>query len=147
MQARRIYLSSPNLPAVASLPPQDLAVLTEAERSCLRRYVDCLLATIGSGLREVIVFGSVARGESWPKGIPIRSDLDLVVVTESPLPDSLTSELIDATLPLFLECGRQIGPQFRTTEQLNADDEGAAAFLKNVKHDGVCIYTRAPMLG
>jgi predicted nucleotidyltransferase len=33
----------------------------------------------------VRVFGSVARGESWPAGIPIRSDLDLLVLVSEPI--------------------------------------------------------------
>jgi hypothetical protein len=43
-----------------------------------------------------------------------------------------TSGLLDATLPLFLECGRQIGPQFRTRELLeNASDDRTATFLQS----------------
>jgi predicted nucleotidyltransferase len=80
-----------------------------------------------------VLFGSVARGESWPQGMPIRSDLDLLVVTSSPLTEERQQQLVDATYPLFLECGRQIGPQFRTRAQV---DE-SSAFLENVRRDGV----------
>jgi predicted nucleotidyltransferase len=87
------------------------------------------------------VFGSVARGESWPRGMPIRSDLDLLVVTHSPVPEPTQEELIQATMPLFLECGRQLGPQFRTLESLeHPKDERAATFRANVKRDGISIY-------
>jgi predicted nucleotidyltransferase len=91
----------------------------------------------------VIVFGSVARGESWPRGMPIRSDLDLLVITDSPLPGELVDELVRATMPLFLECGRQLGPQFRTRPGLaEPKDERAAAFLANVEREGITIYRR-----
>jgi hypothetical protein len=92
----------------------------------------------------VIVFGSVARGESWPRGMPIRSDLDLLVITRSPLPESTQEELIHATMPLFLECGRQLGPQFRTRASLERpkDDRGAE-FVANVKRDGISVYSRS----
>jgi len=88
----------------------------------------------------VIVFGSVARGESWPRGMPIRSDLDLLVICDRPLSEEKVDELVNATLPLFLECGRQLGPQFRTRVGLA---EGSAAFLANVEREGLTIYRRS----
>ena len=69
--------------------------------------------------------------------MPIRSDLDLLVVTDAPLSEPLVQELLDATFPLFLECGRQIGPQFRTREQLEAEDERTLAFRENIARDGL----------
>jgi hypothetical protein len=99
--------------------------------------------TLGDELDEVIVFGSVARGESWPRGMPIRSDLDLLVITHLPLPPGTAEQLIHATMPLFLECGRQLGPQFRTRAGLaDPKDERAATFLANVERDGISIYRR-----
>ena len=87
------------------------------------------------------MFGSVARGESWPRGMPIRSDLDLLVICDRRLPDEEVDELIQATMPLFLECGRQLGPQFRTRAGL-ARPEGAA-FLANLEREGITIYRRS----
>jgi predicted nucleotidyltransferase len=121
----------------------DLPVLSDAERSCLARYVAVLLERLDDRLEEIVLFGSVARGESWPAGMPIRSDLDLLVITKTTLEENTTSELLDATLPLFLECGRQIGPQFRTREQLESpSDDRTAAFLANLERDGICLYQR-----
>jgi predicted nucleotidyltransferase len=117
-----------------------LPLLTSSERGCLARYLQLLEQTLGENLREVLVFGSVARGESWPRGMPIRSDLDLLVLTHSPVAEPVIEELIDATLPLFLECGRQIGPQFRTREQLAADDERTTTFRENVARDGISVF-------
>jgi predicted nucleotidyltransferase len=92
----------------------------------------------------VIVFGSVARGESWPRGMPIRSDLDLLVVTGSPVPEPTQGELIHATMPLFLECGRQLGPQFRTWASLERPKDGRGAeFLADVEREGIAIYSRS----
>ena len=94
-----------------------LAILNGAERRTLDAYVELLRGWLGERLLSVRVFGSVARGESWPQGMPIRSDLDLLVLVRDPLEPSLQHELIDATYPLFLESGRVIGPLFRTPEQ------------------------------
>jgi predicted nucleotidyltransferase len=94
-----------------------LAILTETERRTLDAYVELLRRRLDERLLAVRVFGSVARGESWPQGMPIRSDLDLLVLVRQPLEPELQQELVDATYPLFLESGRVIGPQFRTPEQ------------------------------
>jgi len=115
----------------------DLPVLESVERSCLARYLELLVDELGGELEEVVLFGSVARGESWPKGMPMRSDLDLLVVTASALPKEKEKGLIDATYPLFLECGRQIGPQFRSRRQL---DDASDAFAENVRRDGIRMY-------
>ena len=48
--------------------------------------------------------------------MPIRSDLDLLV-SSRPLDPALTEELLAVTYPLYLESGRQLGPQFRTEAQ------------------------------
>ena len=94
-----------------------LAILTDTERRTLDAYVRLLRERLGKRLVSVRVFGSVARGESWPRGMPIRSDLDLLVLVREALEPELQQELVDATYPLFLESGRVIGPQFRTPEQ------------------------------
>jgi predicted nucleotidyltransferase len=87
-----------------------LPLLNETERGCLERYLDLLADRLGDDLVEAQVFGSVARGESWPRGMPIRSDLDLLVVTRRELAQEEKDALFDETFPLFLECGRQISP-------------------------------------
>jgi predicted nucleotidyltransferase len=94
-----------------------LEILDAAERRTLEAYVALLRERLGERLLRVAVFGSVARGERWPAGMPIRSDLDLLVIVRDPLEPALAQELVEATYPLFLESGRQIGPQFRTPEQ------------------------------
>ena len=88
----------------------ELPSLSASERSCLERYLDLLAERLGDDLVEAQVFGSVARRESWPAAMRIRSDLDLLVVTRRTLAQTEKDELFDLTYPLFLECGRQISP-------------------------------------
>jgi predicted nucleotidyltransferase len=38
---------------------------TSSERSCLERFLDTLRSVFGSDLREVWLFGSFARGDTW----------------------------------------------------------------------------------
>jgi predicted nucleotidyltransferase len=97
-----------------------LELLNDVERRTLDAYVALLRERLGERLLAVRVFGSVARGERWPAGMPIRSDLDLLVLVAPPLDPEIVQELLDATYPLFLESGRQISPQFRTPDQHEA---------------------------
>ena len=97
-----------------------LELLNDVERRTLDTYIEILRERLDERLLAVRVFGSVARGESWPAGMPIRSDLDLLVLVSTPLDEAEIGELVDATMPLFLESGRQISPQFRAAEQHSA---------------------------
>ena len=107
----------------------------------MARYLDVLEERLGGELEEIVVFGSVARGESWPRGMRIRSDLDLLVITRSPVSEETEDELIHETMPLFLECGRQLGPHFRTRKSLeHPKDERDAAFVANLESEGISIY-------
>jgi predicted nucleotidyltransferase len=96
---------------------EPLEILSEVERRTLDDYVALLRERLGENLVSIRVFGSVARGERWWPGMPIRSDLDLLVLVREPLAPALQQELLDATYPLFLQSGRQLGPQFRTEGQ------------------------------
>jgi predicted nucleotidyltransferase len=103
-----------------------LELLNDVERRTLDAYVSLLVARLGDRLLAIRVFGSVARGESWPRGMPIRSDLDLLVLVTAPLGSQEQAELVDATLPLYLESGRQISPTFRTVAAHSASPSSAA---------------------
>jgi len=115
--------------------PDPLRHLTEGERDCVRRYVALLRERLGPELVRVVLFGSAARGDMWGAGLPMHSDIDLLVVTATPLAETAVKELINETYPLYLECGRQIGPQFRTEASLGSD-----AFAANVARDGVEVW-------
>jgi predicted nucleotidyltransferase len=115
--------------------------LSSAERGCLQRYIAHLAETLEDELKAIWLFGSAARGDAWWPAMRIRSDIDIVVITRAPLADDLQEELVNATYPLFLECGRQIGPQFRTAAELEV--EPPTAFLENLRRDGVLLWRPA----
>jgi predicted nucleotidyltransferase len=110
-----------------------LELLTDLERRGLDAYVVLLRERLGDDLLAVRVFGSVARGEAWGEGMPIRSDLDLLALVRKQLEPALQQELLDATYPLYLESGRQLGPQFRTPEQHGASPSRAAIDADSVE--------------
>jgi predicted nucleotidyltransferase len=118
-----------------------VASLTDAERECVRRYCALVADTLGPNLRRVILFGSAARGDMWPEASPMHSDVDLLVETDREVAADERSDLVDATYELFLECGRQISPTFRTVEQLaSSRDERVQEFAERLAADGVVVW-------
>jgi predicted nucleotidyltransferase len=94
------------------------------------RYCALVRERLGDGHERLVLFGSAARGAMWDAGSPMHSDIDLLVVTREPLPDEVAEQLLNETYPLYLESGRQIGPQFRAAVQhavRRRDIEGAVA--------------------
>jgi predicted nucleotidyltransferase len=77
------------------------------------RYCALLRERLGADLVDITLFGSAARGEMWPDHSPMHSDIDLLVITRGEIPPETQEELLNETYPLFLECGRQLSPQFR----------------------------------
>jgi predicted nucleotidyltransferase len=103
-----------------------------------------LTQRLGTNLVEVRLFGSAARGDMWSERSDFRSDIDLLVLTREPLPPDLMEELINETYPLYLECGRQIGAQWRTLEQwASPNDERAREFIARVEEDGQTLFRAA----
>ena len=127
-------------PGKNATPVEETPHLSELERDCLGRYLSVLRESLGDELVAVWLFGSAARGDACWRGMPIRSDVDLLVVTRSPLAEERQQELVNATYPLFLESGRQIGPQFRTAREVDADPP--TPFLENVRRDGLLLFSR-----
>lgn len=128
-------------------PPVDteesLAHLSDTERGCLRRYLASLEAQLGWNLVRVWLFGSAARGDMWSGRMPMHSDIDLLVLTEEPLPPEQVDELINETYPLYLEAGRQLAPQVWTAARFDAPDgERSRAFVERVRAEGRVIYER-----
>jgi predicted nucleotidyltransferase len=116
-----------------------VAELNHAERTCLTRY--CALLADRLDLVEVRMFGSAARGDMWPPGSPMHSDVDLLVVTRDEVPRTTQEELVNETYPLYLECGRQLSPHFFSRRRLAApEDERRRAFLREVRADGVVVW-------
>jgi predicted nucleotidyltransferase len=120
---------------------EEIPHLSELERDCLERYVVLLADRLAGELEAVWLFGSAARGDAWWPAMRIRSDVDIVAVTRAPVAEELQEELVNATYPLFLECGRQIGPQFRTVAELEAKQP--TAFLENLRREGVLLWRPA----
>ena len=76
----------------------------------------------------------------WPRHMAMNSDIDLLVITAGELEPAIQEALVNDTYPLYLECGRQISPQFWSTAKLMSPQaEGAVAFKQRVLADGAPI--------
>lgn len=118
-----------------------MADLNAPERECLERYCRLLSGRLGERLVDVRMFDSAARGDMWPAGSPMHSDIDLLVVTRQAVPEATQEELLNETYPLYLECGRQLSPHFFSEHRLsNPEDERTRAFLAQVRADAVVVW-------
>ena len=117
-----------------------LAHCSDVERSCVERFIGFLRSACE--LREVWLFGSFARGDAWSRRMPMNSDIDLFVMTETePTRPERREAILNETYPLYLECGRQLSPQFWTTEKLaDPPTEKAKAFKQLILREGVRLF-------
>jgi predicted nucleotidyltransferase len=119
----------------------DRATLTAAERECLGRYVGLLAERLGADLLAVRLFGSAARGDTCPEDSPMRSDMDLLVVTARELGDDEEEKLVAETYEPYLECGRQISPHFVSQDQIvKPDSDRIRGVLDRVRTEGVDVW-------
>jgi hypothetical protein len=71
----------------------------------------------------------------------MHSDIDLLVLTRDPLPETTLESLGKETYPLFLECGRQIAPQFKVVDLFRTGaDERMREFRARVQAEGRILY-------
>jgi predicted nucleotidyltransferase len=118
-----------------------MAALTERERECLLRFCALLAERLGVGLVEVRMFGSAARGDMWAAHSPMHSDVDVLVVTREAVSEEQQEALLDATYPLYLECGRQISPHFFSLGRLaEPENERTRVFLDGIGRDAVRVW-------
>jgi predicted nucleotidyltransferase len=114
-----------------------LVHLNASERECLGRFIEQVRAAIGDNLREVWLFGSFARGDAWWQGAQMHSDIDLLLLTYAAVASATIDDLLNDTYPLFLECGRQISPQFRVWSEFHAPaDEKGRVVKERIAQEG-----------
>jgi ribosomal protein S18 acetylase RimI-like enzyme len=123
-----------------------VSALSASERACLSRYLILLAERLGDALVAVRMFGSAARGDMWPAHSPMHSDVDLLVLTRGEVPAALQEDLGNETYPLYLECGRQLSPQFVPIARLTAPrHERDREFFAQVERDGVDVWPAAEL--
>jgi hypothetical protein len=118
--------------------------LSDRDRDCLARYLDLLARRLGDRLVAIRLFGSAARDDMWAGHSPMHSDVDLLVVTTEAVPAGEQEDLLNETYPLYLDCGRQLSPQFRTEQHLaDPPDEPTREFLERIAPDARTVWPAA----
>jgi hypothetical protein len=122
-----------------------LRYMTETERACVQRYIEAVVRRLERNLVEVLLFGSFVRGDIWGRHWPMHSDVDLLILTTQPVQESDREDLINETYPLYLECGRQISPQFRTVAELQQPTTArGTAFKEQIAEEGRVVFSWEP---
>jgi predicted nucleotidyltransferase len=111
-------------------------VFTDVERSCLARFVALLQERRAEDLRAIWLFGSFARGDMWSRRMPMNSDIDLLIVTEVGVDEVEREAILNETDALYLECGRQISPQFWTVAKFDDPPTDAAKAFQTARSEG-----------
>jgi polymorphic toxin system nucleotidyltransferase-like protein len=121
-----------------------MASPSEIDRDCRDRYCLLLGEALGERLVAIWIFGSAARGDMWPEHSPMNSDIDLLVVTREDVDEIEQERLVNATYPLYLECGRQLSPHFFSEGRVAAPESAqTSAFLKRIGSEALSIWPRS----
>jgi predicted nucleotidyltransferase len=118
-----------------------MSELDQQERDCLARYCSLLAERLGGDLLAVQMFGSAARGDMGAEHSPMHSDIDLLIVTARELPPAEQEALTTETYPFYLECGRQISPNFVSQDSLvHPESERVRELLLRLRTQAVVVW-------
>lgn len=107
-------------------------------KNILEEYVNGLFKIIGKNLKQVILYGSYARGEQDENGE--ISDIDIMILvdlTEEKIKE-LEKKVIDYSYDLDLEYDILLSPIIENIENYNNRTK-YMSFYKNVKNEGVLL--------
>lgn len=95
-------------------------------------FVRVVLEKYGEKIENIILFGSVARGEAKED-----SDIDILVVGNVSL-----EELVDVSFPILLEYGELISTKNMKKEHFEYLAKEGYSFVRNILREGVVLYER-----
>ncbi len=107
--------------------------LTETEEKAVREFSDELRFIAPGNIKQILLFGSKARGDSCKE-----SDIDLFVLAEevSSILRHKTAKLVNRLLLKYeILLSPRLIPQFRYVYQKRLE----TGFIKNVERDGIAI--------
>ncbi len=107
-------------------------------KNILEEYVNGLLKMIGKNLKQVILYGSYARGEQNKNGEISDIDIMILVDLEEDKIKELEKKVIDYSYDLDLEYDILLSPMIENIENYN-NRKGYMAFYKNIEKEGVLL--------
>ncbi len=107
-------------------------------KNILEEYVNGLLKMIGKNLKQVILYGSYARGEQDENGETSDIDIMILVDLEEDKIKELQNKVIDYSYDLDLEYDILLSPIIENIENYN-NRKGYMTFYKNIEKEGVLL--------
>jgi predicted nucleotidyltransferase len=107
--------------------------LPDRARQALDVFLGSMPAEVRSRIREAILYGSVARGESGPE-----SDIDLYVVWEGSEEQAFRL-LSEAAVEALIATGVVVSPHAVSLERHQSMQRNPTLFMENVQRDGISI--------
>jgi len=116
-------------------------VLRPEEVQAVEEFKEKLLAALPGQVRDIILFGSKARGDGHPE-----SDVDLLIVLENPTKEQ-TDIVYDITFDILLDRGIDLSAITFSREEVMQKRELGTPLMRNVAEEGIIIMGEAIMVG
>ena len=107
-------------------------------KNILKEYVKGLLKIVGEDLKQVILYGSYARGEQDENGEISDIDIMILVDLEEDKIKELEKKVIDYSYDLDLKYDILLSPIIENVENYN-NRTRYMAFYKNIEKEGVLL--------
>ena len=106
--------------------------IQERYQRAVDEFVRIVVEQYKDRVDEIILFGSVARGEAEE-----GSDIDILVIGDASL-----EELVDISFPILLEHGENISAKDMNKDHFNFLVREGYSFIRNVLEEGIVLYER-----
>jgi len=103
------------------------------KQKLIQKFVREIKKRYGDEIREIILFGSHARGEAT-----IESDIDLLVITTSDWYE-MQKKLSEVIVEFLLETGEYISAKAVNVEEYEFMKKLRTGFYENIKREGVVV--------
>lgn len=116
-------------------------VLRPEEVQAVEEFKEKLLAALPDQVRDIILFGSKARGDGHPE-----SDVDLLVVLENPTKEQ-TDRVGDIMFDILFDRGVELSAITFSREEVMQKRELGTPLMRNVAEEGIIIMGEAIVVG
>jgi predicted nucleotidyltransferase len=92
----------------------------------------------GNNLLRVVLFGSVARGDSEPD-----SDIDVFILVKNGTRMELTKRIVETSVDIDLEegkCKTHISPFINVLDEYEADKKSGIPIFRSIDEEGIVLY-------
>ncbi len=107
--------------------------ITQDKQKLVQKFVEEIKSRYGGEIREVILFGSLARGEAMAE-----SDIDLLVVTTSDWYE-MQKKLAEVIVEFLLETGEYISAKAVNVEEYELMKKLRTGFYQSIEREGVVV--------